>query len=151
MDPCEAPSPRERRMMIRFGRERRRSRRSGLALPVQFRIYAASSPETASPFLPGQLHDFSRDGVALDTNVIQSERLHVFHPSPITSEQCLLEIRVPHSGEDLSVHGKVVWYDQNGEENPFLFRMGIQILDATRDLRRQIESSISQFESAAAP
>jgi Tfp pilus assembly protein PilZ len=137
--------------MMRFLRERRQSRRDGLDLPVQFRIYLPSCPETASSFLPGQINDFSQDGLALLTNAIQSDRFHIFHPTPTTSEQCLLEIRIPNHGEDLTLRGKVIWYDRNAEEAPFMFRVGIQILDHTKDLRRQIEASIREHESTADP
>lgn len=138
-------------MMIRFRRERRQSGRDGLDLPVQFRIYLPSHPEIASSFLPGQLHNFSLEGLALLTNAIHSDSLHAFHPLPTTSEQCLLEIRIPNRGEDLTLHGRVVWYDRNDEENPFLFRVGIQLLDPTKELRRQIETSIKEHVSAANP
>jgi hypothetical protein len=138
-------------MMMRFLRERRESRRQGLDLPVQFRIYLPSCPETASSFLPGQINDFSQHGLALLTNAIQSDRFHIFHPTPTTSEQCLLEIRISNLGEDLSFHGKVVWYDRNAEDAPFLFRVGIQLLDHSKDLRKQIEASIREHESPADP
>lgn len=136
-------------MLARFRRERRQSRREGLDLPVQFRIYLPSSPDTASPLLPGQLHDFSHQGIALLTNAIHSDRFHVFHPMPTTSEQCLLEIRIPHRGEELTLHGKVIWYDRNTEENPFLFRLGIKLIDTGKELRRQIETSIREHVSQA--
>jgi hypothetical protein len=138
-------------MMMRFIRERRQSRRDGLDLPVQFRIYLPSCPDTASSFLPGQISDFSQHGLALLTNAIQSDRFHIFHPTPTTSEQCLLEIRIPNRGEDLSLHGKVVWYDRNAEEAAFMFRVGIELLDHTKDQRKQLEASIREHESAADP
>lgn len=136
-------------MLGRFLRERRQSRREGLDLPVHFRIYLPSSPDTASPLLPGQLQDFSHQGIALLTNSIHSDRLHVFHPMPTTSEQCLLEIRIPCRGEELTLHGKVIWYDRNTEENPFLFRVGIKLLDNAKELRKQIEASLREHVSPA--
>jgi hypothetical protein len=136
-------------MMIRFRRDRRQSGRNGLDLPVQFRIYLPSHPEIASALLPGQLHDYSHEGLALLTNAIHSNSLHAFHPIPTANEQCLLEIKVPSQGDDLTLHGRVVWYDRNEEENPFLFRVGIQLVDPTKDLRRQIENSIKEHISSA--
>lgn len=138
-------------MMIPFRRDRRQSERNGLALPVRFRIYLPSHPEIASPFLPGQLHNYSHEGLGLLTNAIHSNSLHAFHPIPTTSEQCLLEIKVPNQGEDLTLHGRVVWYDRNEEEHPFLFRVGIRLLDPTKDLRRQIETTIKEHVSAVNP
>ena len=138
-------------MMIRFRRDRRQSGKNGLDLPVQFRIYLPSHPEIASSFLPGQLHNYSDEGLALLTNAIHSNSLHAFHPIPTTSEQCLLEIKVPSQGDDLTLHGRVVYYDRNEEEHPFLFRVGIQLVDPAKDLRRQIENSVKEHVSSENP
>jgi hypothetical protein len=134
-------------MLTRFRKERRRSLREGLDLPVRFRIYLPSSPDSSSPLLPGQLDNYSSQGIALLANAIHSDRLHIFHPMPTTSEQCLLEIRIPRQGEELTVHGKVIWYDRNTEENPFLFRVGIELLDHAKALRKQIETTIRDHVS----
>jgi len=137
-------------MKIWFRRERRKSGRIGLNLPVEFRIYLPSCPEIASRFLSGQLHDFSQDGLALFTNVIHANSLHMFHPTAITSEQCLLEIRIPSGDQGLTLHGRVVWYDQIDGESPFLFQVGIKLLEhPTKDLRTQIESSVREHRTAA--
>lgn len=132
-------------------RERRQSRREGLNLPVQFRIYVPSCPEICSCFLPAQLHDCSQQGISLNTNAIHSDAFHIFHPTITTFEQCLMEIRIPNGGDGLILHGKAVWYDQNPESHPLLFRVGIRILDPIKDLRRQIEASIREQGSATEP
>ena len=51
-------------MLTRFRKERRRSLREGLDLPVRFRIYLPSSPDSSSPLLPGQLDNYSSQGIA---------------------------------------------------------------------------------------
>jgi len=136
-------------MLARFLKERRQSRREAFDLPVQFRIYLPSSPDMASPLLPGQLQDLSNQGISLLTNAIHSGRFHVFHSMPTTSEQCLLEIRIPCRGEELTLHGKVIWYDRNTEENPFLFRLGIKLIENAKELRKQIETSVREHVSPA--
>ncbi len=138
-------------MKIPFIRERRRSERAGLDLPVEFRIYLPSCPEIASSFLSGRLHDVSQEGLALLTNAIHSHSLHMFHPTATTSEQCLLEIRVPDGNQDLTLHGRVVWYDTIDAEGPYLFQVGIKLLDHPKGLRKQIETSIREHPSASQP
>lgn len=120
-------------------------------LPVAFRIYLPSCPEVTSSPLSGRLYDYSHQGMALLTNTILSNSLHIFHPNTITSEQCLLEIRVPDGGEGVTLHGRVVWYDRIDEESPFLFRVGIQLLEVPRDLRRQLESTLREQRIGADP
>lgn len=72
----------------------------------------------------------------------------MFHPTTTTSEQCLLEIQIPCPDQDLTLRGKVVWYDRIDEQGPFLFRVGIQLLEHPKDLRRQIESSAREHQAA---
>jgi PilZ domain len=132
-------------------RERRQSRREGLNLPVQFRIYIPSCPEICSCFLPAQLHDISQQGISLDTDAIHSDAFHIFQPTVTTFEQCLIEIRISNGGDSLSLHGRAVWYDRNVEDHPFAFRVGIQILGQIKDLRKQIEASLREQGSATDP
>ncbi len=138
-------------MKIPFMKERRRRRRAGFDLPVRFRIYLPSCPDISSSYLPGQLHDLSQDGVALLTQAIHASSLHMFHPLATTSEQCLLEIRIPCPEGDLILHGNVIWYDRIEEEGPFLFRVGIRLLEQPKDLRGRIESSLREHRSTQQP
>lgn len=138
-------------MKIPFRRERRRSGRSGLDLPVTFRIYLPSCPEIASSFLSARLYDVSQQGLALLTDAIHSHSLHMFHPTATSAEQCLLEIRIPTGDEGLTLHGRVVWYDRIDTEGPYLFQVGIEVLDHPKDLRKQIETSVREQPSASQP
>jgi hypothetical protein len=136
-------------MRFPFRKERRRLGRAALDLPVEFRIYLPSHPEINSNFLPGQLHDFSQEGLALLTNAIHASSLHMFHPTPIASEQCLLEIRIPGQEQVLTLHGRVVWYDRIDEDGPFSFRVGVELLEQPKDLKRRIEISAREHRGAA--
>jgi Tfp pilus assembly protein PilZ len=138
-------------MKIPFRRERRRSTRSGLDLAVTYRIYLPSCPEIASAFLPARLYDVSHGGLALLTDAIHSNSLHMFHPTATSAEQCLLEIRIPNGHKELTLQGRVVWYDRIDTEGPFVFQVGIEVLDHPRDLRKQIETSIQETPSASHP
>jgi hypothetical protein len=122
-----------------------------LDLPIAFRIYLPSCPEVASSPLSGRLYDYSQQGLALLTNTIHCDSLHIFHPNTITSEQCLLEIRVPEGDQGVTLHGRVVWYDRIDDESPFLFRVGIRLLEVPRELRRQLESTLREQRTGADP
>ena len=118
-------------------------------LPVSFRIYLPSCPEIASSFLAARLLDVSQEGLALLTSTIHSHSLHMFHPTATSAEQCLLEIRIPNGGGDLTLHGRVVWYDRIETDGPFIFQVGIEVLDRPGDLRKQLETSIRDHPAAS--
>ena len=138
-------------MKFRFKRERRRSGRSGLDHPVTYRIYLPSCPEIASSFLSARLIDVSQGGLALLTDAIHSHSLHMFHPTATSAEQCLLEIRIPNGSQDRTLHGRVVWYDRIETEGPYIFQVGIEVLDHPKDLRKEIETSIREHPPDSQP
>jgi len=120
-----------------------------LDLPVTYRIYLPSCPEIASSFLSARLCDVSRGGLALLTDAIHSHSLHMFHPTAISAEQCLLEIRIPNGEEDLTLHGRVVWYDRIDTEGPYVFQVGVEVLDHPKDLRKKLETTILEHPSVS--
>ena len=119
--------------------DRRRSKRYRLDLPVRFRIYVPSDRENATPFLPGQIHDLSEEGMRLLVNTVQSGGLHILHPTPTTSELCHLEIEILGDESPLTLQARVVWYDRTGEGQAFAFQAGVRFLDLTQDLKKQIQ------------
>ena len=131
--------------------DRRRFKRHRLELPIKFRIYLPSRPDTSSTFLSAQLHDLSQTGMRLMTNIVQSGPLHIFHPDPTTPEQSHLEIEVPDGDQTLSHIGRVVWYDQNTEEHPYSFRAGVEFVDIGTEDRKRIQSLIKREQSTLSP
>ncbi len=113
-------------------------------MPIKFRIYLPSRPDTSSTFLSAQLHDLSQSGMRLMTNIVQSGPLHIFHPDPTTPEQSYLEIEVPDGEQTLTLIGRVVWYDQNTEEHPYSFRAGVEFVDIGTEDRKRIQSLIKR-------
>jgi hypothetical protein len=76
------------------------------------------------------------------TNIVQSGSLHIFHPDLTASEQSHLEIEVPDGEQTLTLVGRVVWYDQNTEEHPYSFRVGVTFVDIGSEDRTRIQSLI---------
>jgi len=83
------------------------------------------------------------------TNIVQSGALHILHPESTASEQCHLEIEVPDDEQTLVLIGKVVWYDRNTEEHPYLFRVGIAFVDMGSEDQERLQSLIRR--SLASP
>jgi len=132
--------------------DRRRFKRYPLKLPIKFRIYLPSRPDTSSTFLTAQLHDLSQSGMRFMTNIVQSGTLHIFHPDLTASEQARLEIEIPDGEQTLTLTGRVVWYDQNTEEHPYSFRAGVEFVDIGSEDRTRIQSLIKRsLESESSP
>ena len=132
-------------------KERRRSKRYRVDLPVQFRLYLPSRPETSSSMLAAQICDLSEHGIGLLTNTMEYEGLHFMAPDIQTSEQGRLEIRIPFGNEPLSLKGKAIWYVRNPENHAYLFRVGIEFQDLSRDLKERIRTFINIYLSAHEP
>ncbi len=124
--------------------DRRKSKRHRLELPIKFRIYLPSRPDTSSTFLSAELHDLSQSGMRLMTNIVQSGPLHIFHPNLTASEQARLEIEVPDGDQTLTLIGRVVWYDQNPAEHPYSFRAGVEFVDIGSEDQARIQSLIKR-------
>ena len=129
-------------------KERRRSKRYRMDLPVPFRLFLPSRPETPGKQISGQMLDLSTHGLGLLTNTMECEGFHMMAPDHQTSEQCLLEILLPFDGQPLSLKGKAIWYVRNPEGHPFVFRVGIEFLNLTPDLRDKIQTFINIYLSA---
>ena len=86
--------------------------------------------------------DLSRMGIGLLADSVEDGGLHIMHPWTATSEQCLLEIQILHGKTPLTVHGRVAWYSQHEDAKPFGFRIGIELLDLTLELKESIRELI---------
>ena len=123
-------------------KDRRRAKRHRVDAPARFRIYLPSCPEQSSTEISAQVTDISRMGIGLLADRVEDGGLHIMHPWPATSEQCLLEIQVLHGKIPLTLHGKAAWYSQHEDEKPFGFRIGIELLDLTVELKERIRELI---------
>jgi hypothetical protein len=111
-------------------------------MPARFRIYLPSQPEHSSTEISGQVIDLSRTGIGLLADSVENGALHIMHPWPATSEQCLLEIQVLCGKTPVTLQGKAAWYSQHEDEKPFRFRIGIELLDLTVELKERIRELI---------
>ena len=125
-----------------FKNYRRLGKRYKLDLPIRFRLYLPSHLEPSSPFFTAQIYDLYEHGMGLLADVIEWEGFHILHFWPKTLEQCLLEIQIPCRGEIITLKGKAVWYLKQPKEEPYAFRIGIQFLDLTRELKVLIRDVI---------
>jgi hypothetical protein len=131
-------------------KERRRSKRQRLELPLRFRMVLPSRPDKDSTvFHPGQLYDISKHGIALLTNIVEYGGLHIFHPDISSNERCLLEIELPGGEANLVVRGRVVWYDRTSPGDPFFFRAGVELVDLTPELLKELQVLMRQAGQGA--
>lgn len=123
-------------------KDRRRSRRYRVELPIEFRVYMRSRPEVTTRFHPARLFDISEHGVGMLVQTIRFEGLHITRLDAKASEECLLEIRIPFDPEPLVLTGKMVWYIQTPEFHPYVLRVGVSLLDMGLDRKRRLLSFI---------
>lgn len=130
-------------------KDRRRSKRHRIDLPVRYRMYLPSRVENASPQLKAQLYDISEHGLGLLTDAIQWEGLHMVDPDMQTSEKCIVEVEVPYDEEPLRLQGRAVWYIRHPEGIPFVFRVGVEFVGLNPVLRKNIQNLINLYVTAA--
>lgn len=130
-------------------KERRRSKRHRIDRPVRFRMYLPSQPGNPSPEIPAQLYDISEHGLGLLTDCIEWEGLHMIDPNMQTSEKSILEVEIPYDEEPLWLKGKAVWYIRHPEGIPFVFRVGVEFVEVTPEVRRNIRNVIDLHVTAA--
>jgi hypothetical protein len=111
-------------------------------IPARFRIYLPSRPELSSGHIPARIIDLSKSGMGLLTDTVECEGLHIMHPWPATSEQCLLEVELLYGQTSLTLCGKAAWYSQQEDKKPFGFRVGIELLDLNAGLKERIRELI---------
>jgi hypothetical protein len=127
-------------MIAAFHRERRRVARVKVDLSAQFCIYLPSCPDVASPSIAATVYDLSEDGISLLTNTIDSDGLHILHPTVSTLEQCFLVIEIPYGNQLLTLKGKAVWYDRNLDKHASVYRVGVRLLGVDQNLRGKIRT-----------
>ena len=123
-------------------KDRRQAKRHRMDLPARFRICLPSHPELSSAYLAAQVFDLSKLGVGLLADRVECGGLHIMHPWPATSEQCLLEIKILNGATALTLHGKAAWYSQQEDGEPFGFRIGIKLVDLNPELNERIRALI---------
>ena len=123
-------------------KDRRGAKRHRMDVPARFRIYLPSCPEQSSAEISARVIDLSRIGIGLLADSVEDGGLHIMHPWTATSEQCLLEIKILHGKKPLTLHGKAAWYSQNEDQDPFGFRIGIEFLDLSVELKEGIRELI---------
>jgi hypothetical protein len=123
-------------------KERRRSKRFRVELPVQFRVFLRSRPEITTCYHPARLFDISEHGVGMLVQTVRFDGLNITRLDAKTSEECLLEIRIPFDPEPLALKGRMIWYIQTPEYDPFVMRVGVSLQDMDPDRQRKLRAFI---------
>jgi hypothetical protein len=120
------------------GKERRRSKRYRVELPIQFRVFLRSRPEISTSFHPARLFDISEHGLGMLIQTIRFDGLHITKLDAKTSEECLLEIQIPFDPEPLVLKGRMIWYIQTPEYDPYILRVGVSLVDMSPDQKKKL-------------
>ncbi len=129
-------------------KERRRSMRYKIDLPIRFRIFLPSSPSNSTPFLSARLYDISLHGLGLLTDNTGFDDLHMIDPHHLTSEKCHLEIEIPYDEKPLLLRGTAVWYIRHPTGLSYLYRVGIEFQGLSDATRRHLQTLINLYASA---
>ena len=121
---------------------RRRDHRYPLDLAIQYRLYLPSRLDIFSPFFSARTYDLYEHGMGMLADAVGAEGFHILHSWPETLEQCLMEIQIPYRGKFITLKGKAVWYHQHPNDEQHSFRIGVQFLDLTKELRATIREII---------
>ena len=118
-------------------KDRRRSKRYRVELPVEFRVYLRSRPEVSTEFHPGRLFDVSEHGIGMLVKTVRFDGLPGARFGAQVSEECLLEIRVPLEPEPLSLKGRMLWHIQTPEYHPYVLRVGVSLLEMGSEQKKR--------------
>jgi c-di-GMP-binding flagellar brake protein YcgR len=124
-------------------KDRRRSKRYRVDLPIKFRVYLRSRPEMTTDQISARLFDISEHGVGMLIKTLQFDTIHITKLDAQTSEECLLEIWIPFDPDPVVLKGKMVWYIQTPEHQPFVLRVGVSLMDQSPARTRKLKSFIN--------
>jgi c-di-GMP-binding flagellar brake protein YcgR len=102
-------------------------------------MFLPSKPHARSRELDGRLFDLSLTGMRMLADTVQSDGLHIFHPTFSTFEQCLLTIEIETEKGPITLSGQVVWYDKANEESTFSFQIGIKFIELRPEDAKKIQ------------
>jgi len=130
-------------------KERRRAPRYRLDLPVNFQVYSPSQPQKRTLPVNARTYDISESGIGLLMSRMEYDGMHLVTPGGPNSEQCRLDIEIPFGKDPIRVKGQAVWYVQNSETFPPVFRVGVEFVELTAALKDKLHTFVSVCASAA--
>ena len=123
-------------------KDRRRSKRYRVELPVEFRVYLRDRPEVTTDFHPARLFDVSEHGIGMLVKTVQFDGLPAARLDAQMSEECLLEIRIPFDPQPLCVKGRMIWYIQTPQYDPYVLRVGVSLLEMGLEQKKRYQNFI---------
>ena len=102
-------------MNKRRQKERRKSPRITLSLPLTFQLIKKTNKEKITSKLKGQSTDFSETGICMETNNVIADGLHVLTEGMDINNLLAVEIFLPKESITLTCYTTVLRYDLASE------------------------------------
>jgi len=110
-------------------KERRKSARITLALPLTFQLIKKTNKEKITSKLKGQSTDFSETGICMETNNVIADGLHVLTEGMDINNLLVVEIFLPKESITLTCYTTVQRYDLASENADRRLRVYLEIIE----------------------
>ena len=118
-------------------KERRKSPRITLSLPLTFQLIKKTNKEKITSKLKGQSIDFSETGICMETNNVIANGLHVLTEGMDTNNLLAVEIFLPNESITLTCYTIVLRYDLASENAGRRLRVYLEIIELEPKSRKK--------------
>lgn len=134
--------------------ERRKYPRFEVSFPISFKVFGLAPPVPQSSGIKGigtrtmgRVGNISLEGLFIEANPTQDEISEIIKAKQ-ERDRFDIEIETSLMGKNVTMMGKVVWYDINFlEEAPYHFRAGIFLEEMDRATRQIWERLLTRAKS----
>ena len=128
--------------------DNRQFKRLKIPIKTKFRIIAGENPTETSTESRGIINNISLNGLCLEAGLVQIGGFHISHDSSMTKKNRLrLKLQLPQkeskSSDTINVLGEVVWYDKTDLNSQHPYRIGVQILEISKEDKSKLETLIN--------
>ena len=121
-------------------KERRKSARAAVRSVVRFKIVDSKNPALCSRIIQAKVLDISEEGLCIGTNIVQTDGLHVFHPSSACRNKLEIEVELGPELPPLRTLAEVKWYRKDEDETGWIYKMGVNWESLSQSERMTLKS-----------
>ena len=121
-------------------KDRRKSARAPFRSVVKFRIVDSKNPAICSRIIQAKVLDISEEGLCIGTNTVQTDGLHVFHPTSPYKNKLEIEVELHPELPPLRTLAEVKWYSKVEDEVGWIYKMGVNWESLTESERKTLKS-----------
>jgi hypothetical protein len=121
-------------------KERRKSARAPVRSVVRFKIVDSKNPAICSRLIQAKVLDISEEGLCIGTNIVQTDGMHVFHPSSAYRNKLEIEVELGPELPPLRTLVEVKWYRKDEDEAGWIYKMGVNWESLSQSERTTLKS-----------